>query len=63
MTGDPRLANTFSVIPVNPSRAPDIDAKAGSALAEWLAGAEAQALIAAYGADRHGRPLFLVASA
>ena len=53
--GDPRLYNLYGVIPVAGAR----NTEGGRAFAEWITGPEGQALIADYGIDRFGRPLFV----
>jgi tungstate transport system substrate-binding protein len=53
--GDPRLYNVYGVIPVAGAR----NFEGGRAFAEWITSPEAQALIAGYGVDRFGRPLFV----
>ncbi|HEX6940660.1 MAG TPA: substrate-binding domain-containing protein [Longimicrobiales bacterium] len=40
-TGDPRLLNIFSALPVDPARARDVCATAGAAFLRWLLGPEA----------------------
>jgi tungstate transport system substrate-binding protein len=59
--GDPALLNVYHVMPVNPARFPQGrgNAAGGRAFADYLVGAAAQALIAAYGVDRFGEPLFV----
>jgi tungstate transport system substrate-binding protein len=57
--GDRRLFNPYGVIPVAGAR----NAAGARAFAEWITGAEAQALIASFGVRRWGMPLFVPASA
>lgn len=52
--GGPRTENVYSV--VRPADSPHPDA--APALARWLAGPEARRVIADFGRERHGRPLF-----
>jgi len=47
-SGDQRLFNQYSYIPVNPARQPHVDIKAATQLEEWLTGARARALIDGY---------------
>ena len=54
--GDPKLFNQYGVILVNPERHPNVKAKQGQALIEWLTGPEGQAAIANYKID--GQQLF-----
>jgi tungstate transport system substrate-binding protein len=53
--GDRRLFNQYGVIPVGGARHPE----SARAFALWITGEEGQALIARYGADRFGQPLFI----
>src|SRR5688572_28253118 len=57
--GDPRLLNVFTVIPVNPERAPDVDGEGGESFARWLLQPGAQSLIHDFGRAEYGAPLFL----
>ncbi|HEX6940662.1 MAG TPA: substrate-binding domain-containing protein [Longimicrobiales bacterium] len=52
--GDARLFNQYGVIPVAGAR----NAEGAAAFADWITSAEAQSLIARYGVDRFGAPLF-----
>lgn len=56
--GDPALRNVYSVLEVDAARG-RVNAEGGRALAEFLLGAEAQALIGGFGVDRYGEPLFV----
>ncbi|BDU75672.1 substrate-binding domain-containing protein [Mesoterricola sediminis] len=57
--GDEVLLNHISVILVNPARFPRVDHAAAKAFAAWLTDpAKGQAVIAAFGKDRFGQPLF-----
>jgi len=56
--GDPLLLNPYHVMPVAPARSGRINAAGGRAFADWIVGDEAQALIARFGVDRFGEPLF-----
>lgn len=52
--GDPRLINIYSVIAVKRAREPE----GAEAFADWLTSAAGQAVIARYGVERFGVPLF-----
>jgi len=56
--GDPLLRNEFSLVPVSPARHPWVHHEAARRFVEWAAGPAGQALIARYGCDRFGEPLF-----
>ena len=61
--GDPALRNIYHVMPVNPSKSARINGPGGEAYADWLARPNVQALIAGFGVDRYGQPLFYPAAA
>lgn len=48
VAGDPRLANPYGVIAVNPKRHPDINFDGAMALVEWMTSAEGLKLIASF---------------
>lgn len=54
---DPALLNPYGVIPVNPGKG-NINADLAQAFVVWLTRVETQAMIAAYGRDTFGQPLF-----
>ncbi|GIX49703.1 MAG: hypothetical protein KatS3mg131_3914 [Candidatus Tectimicrobiota bacterium] len=58
--GDPVLRNPYSVMLVNPARHPRVNAAGARAFHAWLLGEEARALIARYGVERFGQPLFVL---
>lgn len=58
-TGDPRLLNVFSALPVSPARVPGVHAEAAEAFLRWLLDAEAQEIIADFGRAEYGVPLFV----
>lgn len=64
LRGDPRLRNDYSVICVRADKLPEgrIHAREAVALARWLTGPHAQRLIAEFGRERYGEPLFAPAS-
>ncbi len=55
---DSPLLNIYSVMQVNPSRFPRVNAAGGKAFAEFMVSAEAQAVIKSFGVERFGEPLF-----
>jgi len=57
--GDSRLFNQYGVIAVDPDKNDMINAKAAEAFIEWLLKEETQALIAEFGKDIYGEPLFI----
>jgi tungstate transport system substrate-binding protein len=54
--------NVYHVMPVNPAKGPHINAEGGRAFAEFLTQPETQLIIAGYGVDRFGQPLFFPAA-
>jgi tungstate transport system substrate-binding protein len=60
VSGDQHLLNVYHVMPVNAARFPalPINAPGGQAFARFLVSPEAQAIIADFGKDRFGEPLF-----
>jgi tungstate transport system substrate-binding protein len=56
---DSRLANSYSVIAVNPARVPDVNFKGAMKLVEFLVSAEGQRIIGEYGVERFGTGLFV----
>ena len=52
------MKNTYSVIECNPEKLEGINTEGAKALIEWLTGDEASALIAKYGEEEYGSPLF-----
>ncbi len=56
--GDPKLLNFYHVITVNPEKFPQVNAAGAEAFARFLVSPEAQQIIARFGADRYGEPLF-----
>jgi tungstate transport system substrate-binding protein len=59
--GDPQLRNDYSVILVNPQRHPHVRQEAARRFAEFLLAPAARSLIAKFGVDKFGQPLFFVA--
>jgi len=60
--GDPALLNIYHIMRVNPEKWPQVNAEGGRALIEFFVQPETQALIAEYGVDRYGQPLFFPAA-
>ena len=48
VAGDPRLANPYGIIAVNPKRHPDINVDGAAALIDWITSAEGVKLITAF---------------
>ncbi|MGH2378941.1 MAG: substrate-binding domain-containing protein [Candidatus Limnocylindria bacterium] len=55
---DPPLINIYHVITVDPSKSPRVYGEGANAFADYLVSAEAQRLIASFGVDEYGEPLF-----
>lgn len=55
---DGELLNPYGVIPVNPARHPGVNFDLAVKFAEWITSAEVQRMIADYGKDKFGQPLF-----
>jgi len=53
------LLNPYGVIPVSAAVSDKVNAEGGQAFADWITGETAQALIAAFGAEEYGEPLFI----
>jgi tungstate transport system substrate-binding protein len=60
---DPGLYNPYGVIPVNPDEHPGVNFALATQFAEWLASLEGQRLIAEFGTQQYGQPLFYPDSA
>jgi len=56
--GDAVLLNVYHVIEVNPTRFPKVNALGAKAFGDFMLAKETQALIAAFGIDKYGSPLF-----
>lgn len=52
------LKNTYSMIAVSTEKWPDVNKEGSDAFIEWMQGEEATKLIAEYGTDTYGQPLF-----
>jgi tungstate transport system substrate-binding protein len=56
---DRPLLNVYSVMEVNPTNGPRVNATGGKAFAEFMLAPETQAVIKAFGVDKYGQPLFV----
>ncbi|OQX12693.1 MAG: tungsten ABC transporter substrate-binding protein [Desulfobulbaceae bacterium A2] len=56
--GDAILLNVYHVIEVNPAKWSKVNAAGAKAFADFMVGAETQALIRTFGVDKYGAPLF-----
>jgi tungstate transport system substrate-binding protein len=61
--GDPLLVNPYSVILVNPAKHAHVRQEAARRFADFLLAAETQKVIADFGKDRFGQPLFFAGAA
>jgi tungstate transport system substrate-binding protein len=57
--GDPSLLNVYHVITVNPAAWPKVNYDAAVAFANFMVAPETLAVIAAFGVDLYGQPLFI----
>ncbi len=58
--GDPLLLNKYSVMLVNPARHSWVNAEGAKSFHSWVLSDEARNIIADYGKDRFGQPLFFL---
>ena len=56
--GDPFLLNVYHVITVNPEKFPNINLEGAKAFAAFITSDEGQSIIAEFGVEEHGQPLF-----
>jgi tungstate transport system substrate-binding protein len=56
--GDRPLLNVYSVLEVNPTNGPRVNAAGGKAFADFMLKPETQAVIKTFGVDRYGQSLF-----
>ena len=56
--GDPILLNIYHVIQVNPQKSSKINADGAKAFADFMVAPETQQIIAKFGVDKFGQPLF-----
>jgi tungstate transport system substrate-binding protein len=57
--GDAALLNVYHVIAVNPARFPRVNAAGARAFADFMVSREIQAIVARFGVDKYGSPLFV----
>ena len=57
--GDRPLLNLYSVMEVNPANGPKVNTGGGKAFADFMLAPETQQVIARFGADKYGQPLFV----
>ena len=56
--GDKNLLNQYGVIAVNPEKYPDVNNEGADAFIQWICSPEVQKVIAEYGVEQYGQPLF-----
>ena len=56
--GDPFLLNIYHVITVNPGKFPSVNYEAARAFADFVTSPDGQEIIATFGVDQYGEPLF-----
>lgn len=56
--GDPVLLNIYHVIQVNPAKWPIVNAQGAQAFSDFMVDPATQAIIAQFGVDKYGQPLF-----
>ena len=59
LEGDKPLLNVYSVMEVNPTNGPRINAAGGKAFADFMVAPATQAVIKTFGLEKYGRPLFV----
>ncbi len=59
MEGDPVLFNPYGVIAVDPQKNDGIDNELANQFIDWLISVPAQEMIAGYGVEEFGTPLFI----
>jgi tungstate transport system substrate-binding protein len=57
--GDPALINIYHVIQVNPDKFPNVNAAGAKAFSDFMMSADTQAIIAKFGIDKVGQPVFI----
>ena len=57
--GDPTMLNVYHVIAVNPEKWPAVNAEGAAAFADYLTSVDGQSLIASFGVEEFGQPLFI----
>jgi len=56
--GDPFLLNVYHVITVNPEKWPNVNLEGARAFADFITSSDGQDIIAGFGVERYGQPLF-----
>ncbi|MHB9863576.1 ABC transporter substrate-binding protein [Streptomyces sp. YIM S03343] len=56
--GDPFLLNVYHVIEVNPAKFPKANSAGAKAFEDYVTGSKGQSIIAEFGKDKFGKPLF-----
>ena len=56
--GDPFLVNVYHVITVNPEKYPNVNLAGAQAFADFITSADGQDIIAHFGVEQYGQPLF-----
>jgi len=56
--GDPFLLNVYHVITVNPEKWPNVNLEGAKAFADFITSSEGQDIIAGFGVENYGQPLF-----
>jgi len=56
---DRPLLNIYSVMEVNPTNGPRVNAKGGKTFADFMLAPETQAVIKSFGVEKYGQPLFV----
>ncbi|TWJ19813.1 substrate-binding domain-containing protein [Geobacter argillaceus] len=56
--GDPQLLNIYHVIEVNPAKWPKVNTAGAKAFADFMVSKKTQEVIAKFGVDKYGSPLF-----
>jgi tungstate transport system substrate-binding protein len=57
--GDPSLLNVYHAMQVNPQRHSKVNAAGAAAFVDFITSPEVQRLIASFGTERYGQPLFV----
>ena len=57
--GERPLLNLYSVMEVNLANGPKVNAAGGRAFADFMLAAETQQVIAKFGVDKYGQPLYV----
>ena len=59
LEGDRPLLNIYSVMLVNPSNGPKVNAAGGTAFADFMVSADVQKVVKTFGVGKYGQPLFV----